>query len=107
MPASSVHRITSYVSAARSGIPQVLSARLPPLQDQQRNVDKVMRAEECSFVRTLQQSRPVLDAQPGEALTAVQAMAVQVRMSAVQRHKHGVWREAEMAHCIPVMQHAR
>jgi hypothetical protein len=41
-----------------------------------------MRAEECSFVRTLQQSRPVLDARPGKALTAVQAMAVQVRLSA-------------------------
>lgn len=45
-------------------------------------MDKVMRAEECSFVRTLQQSRPVLDARPGGALTAVQAMAVQVRLSA-------------------------
>ena len=37
-----------------------------------------MRAEECSFVRTVQQSRPVLDTQPGKALTAVQAMAIQV-----------------------------
>jgi hypothetical protein len=53
-----------------------------PLQAQQQNLEKVMRAEECSFVRTLQQSRPLLDARPGGALTAVQAMAVQVSLSA-------------------------
>jgi hypothetical protein len=48
------------------------------MQDQQQNVDMVMRAEECSFVRTLEQSQPVLAAQPGTALTAVKPMAIQV-----------------------------